>query len=479
MAGVGIQLKKLVKDKSFFGGVKAFTFSSIVITGPLFLCILLLTVAQQFLELTSTPYYERELFLAGMLYSFVFSQIITSGFIMVGTRYLADQIYENKEENILSSLYGMIAVTVVIGGVIGAVFFLLSPLDFMFKLVAYLFLIELIIIWGLMMYISALKYYKQIIMGFLVGVLSSIAAIWVCYVAFDYLTATHLIICVNIGFLLLMLFFINSIKKRFPINNEQYFNFLTYFSKYPSLFFVGLFYTFGLFIHAFMIWGSDLQMIVSDTYVMAPLFDVPFFYAFLTILPAMIIFVLTVETAFYNKYKSFYDKVIGSSSYQEIQNAHMKMFNVLSKEIVFIMEFQLFFTVCAIAIGTSLLPITVEQVDIFNIVTVGNYFFIIMFVVMQILLYFDDRKGALIVISSYLLVSLITAPITVLVGSYGLSCFISGLIGLVVAFGRLRYYCRNFGYFTYCAQPVEAKGHIIQEMARRLNTLNGFEGEKK
>lgn len=480
MAGIGFKLRKLIKDNHFFWGIKTISFSSIVIAGPMILCILLIAVAQYFLYRMNTPYFERELFLAGTLYSFIFSQLLTGGIIMLVTRYLADQLYKGKNENVLASLYGIVAIALLFGGITGIIFYSFSPLDLAFKMFSYLFFMELAIIWLLSIYISAIKNYMQIARGFLIGVVVSGLAIWFCYGALNMVTATQMFICMDIGFFITILLFFRHIRKRFPVNNHRYFDFLVYLEKYPSLFLIGLFYTIGLYGHIFIVWGSKLQKVVSDTFIIAPIYDVPIFYAYLTVLPAMIMFVVSVETSFHEKYKTLYSKILGSFPYQEIKDAQSKTFKVLSREFVLIMEVQLFFTICAIALGTRLLPLTIEQVDIFNIVVIGNFFFIMMFIVLQILLYFDDRKGALFVMSSYVIAILTLTPITIMFESYGLSCFIAGLIGLGLSLARLYHFSKNFDYYTYCSQPlfIKEKKWFLQRIVEKLNSINGVAGGK-
>ncbi|EKN69244.1 hypothetical protein BABA_11036 [Neobacillus bataviensis LMG 21833] len=479
MAGIGFQLKHLFKDNSFFWGIKAFAFSSIVIAGPMILCILLITLSQFFLELMYTPYYEKEIFLGGTLYSFVFSQLLTGGFTMLLSRYLADQIYADKEENILASLYGILAICLSLGGLAGIVFYSFSPLSIVFKVSSYFFYLELMMIWLLSIYISALKKYLQIIMGFVIGVVLSAVLIWFSFMWLNINTAASIFVCMDIGFFVIIMLFFRSIKEHFPKNNQRYFDFLTYIEKYPSLFLIGLFYTLGLYGHSFIIWGSGLRTFVGDTFAMSIIYDTPVFYAYLTILPAMVMFVVSVETSFYEKYKNFYSLLMGRSSLNEIKDAQAKMFNVLSREFAFIMEFQLFFTICAISLGTRLLPLSNDQVDIFNIVTVGNYFFIMMFIIIQILLYFDDRKGALFVISSYCVSSLLITVITASIESYGVSCFFAGFIGLILALSRISHFSKNFGYYTFCSQPIMVKEEklVITRFIDKLNLLNGVGGK--
>lgn len=481
MAGIGFQLKNLFTNNSFFWRIKAFAFSSIVIAGPMVLCILLITLAQYFLNLMETPFYERELFQAGTLYSFIFSQLLTGGFTMLFSRYLADQLYAGDEENILSSLYGILAISLLLGGTAGMIFYSLSSheLHLPFKIASYFFFIELIIIWLLSLYISALKEYLQVIKGFLIGIFVSAVLIWLSFKLLNLNSSTGIFTCMDIGFFVIIFLFFRNIRRRFPKNNQRYFDFLTYLEKYPSLFLIGLCYTLGIYGHSFIIWGSDLRAVISKTFVVAPIYDTPVFYSYLTILPAMVMFVVSVETSFYEQYKNFYSMVLGSSTFNEIKDAQAKMFKVLSREFSFIMEFQLFFTICAIALGTRLLPLTNEQVDIFNIVTVGNYFFIMMFIIVQILLYFDDRKGALMVLASYCVSILLLTIATTTLGSFGLSCFIAGFIGLGLSLMRISHYSKNFGYYTFCSQPIIKKEEklFMQDLVEKLHSINGLGGK--
>jgi len=478
MAGIGFQLKNLFKENSFFWRIKAFAFSSIVIAGPMILCILLITLGQWFLGQLGTPFQERELFLGGTLYSFVFSQLLTGGFTMLFSRYLADQLYLGKRENVLSSLYGVLAVNLLLGGIAGGIFYFISPLGLLIKLSCYLFFMELTIVWLLSIYISALKEYLQLIWGFFIGVTIAAALIFGGSILLGQSTAAVLFFSMDLGFFAIILLFFASIKQHFPENNQHYFDFLTYLQKYPSLFLIGFLYTLGLYGHSFIVWLGPLKVVAGNTYVMAPLYDVPVFYAYLTILPAMVLFVVSVETSFYEQYQKFYSMVLGQATLKEIKEAQKKMSNVISREFAFIMEFQLFFTICAISLGTKLLPLSTEQVDIFNIITVGNFFFIMMFILVQILLYFDDRQGALITIAAYTGSLLLLTAITLLFGSYGLACFIAGLLGLGVALVRIYRYSKDFGYYTFCHQPLIIKEEKLyaERIAAKLNSLNGIGG---
>jgi polysaccharide biosynthesis protein PelG len=481
MAGIELQLEKLMNKGRFYKVVRSFVHSSMTISGPMILCIAQLLIAQKFLS-ASGESFERELLLSVTMYSFIFSQLITGGFLMVVSRYAADQIYLKKEENIMSSLYGAIALVLAAGGVISIIFYSFSPLGMTFKITAYLFFIELLIVNILAIYVSAVKRNMYLVKAYSFGAVTAIILMSLCLHILDPLKAEHLLMCMACGFLAAIFFLTAKIKEYFPKANKNYFAILPYIQKYPSLFAIGLFYTISLFGHIFIVWISERQVKVGGTFVTAPFYDVPVFYAFLTILPAMIMFVVSMETSLFKSYKRYYEYVNGESSLKQINEARSQLIHELTHELAYIMRFQLIVTILAVALGPTFIPLSLEQYEIFNILVIGNYFLIIMYVIMQMLLYFDDRTGVLMVISAYMSVSLISMAVIVsLGGNYGLASFLSGAIGLGTAFLRLLHYTKNLEYYTFCSQPLLGadKESLADRIARKLNVWNGSgEGEK-
>lgn len=458
MAGIGFQLKKLFREEGILENIKAYGYSSIVTIGPMALCIIIILFSQYLLIAAGTPMGERDRFMAAAQYAFVFSQIITGGFNMVISRYVADMTFIKKEENVLSSMYGLISICLMIGGILAFLLYYQSPLSLYFKWTSYLFFCELIIIWIQCMYVSALKDYMRIVKSFLVGVIVAVVLLWITVTFLDFNNATALFICLDIGFLVIILMFLNNIKRFFRINNFSYFDFLVYVEKYPFLLIIGLFYMFGLYGHNIVVWNySALKVIIDETFLVAPYYDVPVFYAYITILPAMVIFMVSVETSFYDAYKLYYVRILEGFSLQDIMIAKRNMFEIIKVELKFLSEVQLFITICAIAVGVQLLPkigMTSDQLHVFSILVLGNLFFSIMFTCILILLYFDAQKSALV---TTLLFSISTIILTLLIiksGNYGFSLFLSSFIGLVVVLFKLREYLNNIDYYTFCSQPL-------------------------
>ena len=476
MAGIGFQLKKLFNEQGVLSTVKAYSYSMIVTIGPMALCIFLIIASQYLLKAVGTPVAERELFSAAVQYAFIFSQIITGGFNLVISRYVADQTYLKNYDKVLSSLYGVICTCILLGGLTAFLFYLDSPLPLSFKLVSYLFFTELIIIWLQCMYVSALKNYMKIVKSFLTGTVVSIVAVFFCIYVLDLNNAIALFVCFNLGFFVIIVMFMNQIKEYFAINNLDYFDFLIYVEKFPLLFFGGLFYTFGLYGHNIVVWQGELQVMIQKTFAVAPFYDVPVFWAYLTILPSLVLFMVSVETSFYEKYKSYYKRILQSYPLKDILNAKKDLYRIISVELMFLTEIQLMVMFGGIALGITFLPglgFTNEQVHIFIILTIGNLFFIIMYTMVLILLYFNDQKGAFFTTFLFVITCLLFTLVATKLGNYGFSVFLSSFLSLILVVSRLAYYLTNLDYFTFCAQPLvfkakETKTEVLLNKIRKI-----------
>lgn len=112
MAGIGFELKKLFEKEGILQNVKAYSFSAIITIGPALIAMGTIFTLQWLLKIKANSLAIRQIVTSAIFYAFVFSQIITSGFTMVITRYIADQIYLREYEKIMPSLYGLLMLCV-------------------------------------------------------------------------------------------------------------------------------------------------------------------------------------------------------------------------------------------------------------------------------------------------------------------------------------------------------------------------------
>lgn len=459
MAGIGFELRKLYRQEGIVQNMKAYVYSSMTTIGPMILCLILMFAQQAMMKANDSNYLDNELFVATIVYCFVFSIILTSGFSMIVTRFVADLIYEKKFEGIISAFYGVLIIILPIGGLVAYLFFYAVQESFWYKIVAYLFFIELVVIWMQNVFLSALKDYKKIVSGFAIGIL---IALIISFVLFWFTSIDSVIIAflsIDIGFAVIVGLSMYHFEKVFPRDEQRdYFAFLVYLKKYPSIFFSGLFIYSGVYIHNLIYWVfSDKHFNIAEQFLLMPFYDVPVFYAYISVLPSLVMFVVIVETDFYEKFLNYYKNIINGGTYESMTNAKKKMQKVLMHRIDFLVEVQLLFTTLSIALGIIYLPkigFTMDQVDLFILLCLAYFFFIIMFVILHVLMYFDDRKGVIYISGLFVLASAIFTYISMIFEFDGSGMFFASFIMLIVAISRLLYILKNIDYYTFCSQPM-------------------------
>ena len=458
MAGIGFELKKLYSEKGILRGLRAFLYSFVVTVGPMILCILLITFMQYLLEEKGENYLSRQVFVAVIQYAFIFSLLISGGAAMYLSRFFADMMYTDKIEEILNGLDFALVVSLMIGTVEALVFLCYSSLDFVTALMAYCLFMILIVVWEYAIIITALKNYKKIFRIYLSGVLTGVLVTMIMamlgiknsnYYLFAIL-ATFSVIATR------LIYYVRSVFK-----TREKFSVLVIESLdiYGRLVLVGLFMNAGIYIQNMVYWMTDEATVVATTFRVAPFYDVPMFYAFLTVVPAMIFFIIFFETNFYDRYKDYYDQIVHGGGLKEMESSKKTMIRTLYQEYSGVMEIQLFFTIVFLLLGRVLLPrlgISQSSVDIYSILTFGCYIYGAIYVCVMILLYFDDIKGATWTSFSFFITDLVFTVISLRFGdrATGFGFFLATVVTFVIGYYRLNYYMKNLDYYTYCNQPL-------------------------
>ena len=442
MAGIGFELKKVFLNNRISSSVKGFSYAIFVTSGPMIINLLMISIVGKVLINSGASLQQRELFYASMTYSYIFSMLNVSGIIMTVSRYVSDKLYMEDTKDVLASMFGAISITVATGSVFGFIFYISSPIAFLFKLFSYLIFIELSVINILMVYVSAVKDYKKVALSFSIGLIVTIG-IGIILNFFQIEILTAMMAGLTIGFFVNILFLLFVIKKFFKIMTNKVFDFILYLKKMPLLFLINLFYTAGLFGHNIIFWiWSDLSVKSMGTYLNAPSYDTAAFYSIFTIIPSLVVFVVKTETAFYTKYKEFCDSIINGGTFRDIKNAKNSMVDVLRNELSLIIKLQLIVTIIAIIIGaTVILPITghnQETIKLFILLAIGYFLTYMTFIIMTVMLYFDNQEDTFRTALTFFSLTVIFTLITIYLGEefYGLGLSVAAFISMLYG-GRL------------------------------------------
>ena len=162
MAGIGFELKKLFQKRGLAATAKAYGYAGVICTGPMLLGIVLLVGIAFICDHTGATRHNRELLNCMITYTLLASLTVTSFFSMVVTRYIADMLYEERHEAVLSSFWGSTALLLVVGGIMYGIFLLFSGINLIDQFLCLEFFGELIVTWNAMSYLTAIKDYKGI-----------------------------------------------------------------------------------------------------------------------------------------------------------------------------------------------------------------------------------------------------------------------------------------------------------------------------
>ncbi len=460
MAGIGFSLRKLFKDKSCFGYAKAYAWAGMVTTGPFMVMIGLILGVQLLYAHFDIADFQRSLYIESIVYPFIFSHIVVSGFQLIITRYVADKLYEQDFKPILSSVFGMLSIVLTLGGIIGILFFLWADLPFYLELTTFIFYMEMIIILLLGVYISALQNYIFIVKAYGYGlIVTLLGTFWVLAEPWFEDTVTWTMLMMDIGALIIAVLLFHSIYMFFGFENYLNYGFIAYFGKFKKLFLANLLYALGLYSHVIIIWFGPQGMCLANTYYCQPQYDVSTFYAYLSILPVMILFVINTEINFYEKFRRYLMFITEKGNYEEIVQSRKEMLHVMWSEIRNIFDFQLVAVFCFISFGNMIMPMVglgYYGIDIYNMLVLSAFCIGVLQAVFIMLLYLEDKNGTLMTAVLMLLLSIIFNGICVWLGerTYGLGAFAAYFCTLIFAVYRLNVYSDRIDYHIFCSQPV-------------------------
>jgi polysaccharide biosynthesis protein PelG len=478
MAGIGFELKKLFVHKGILESIKAYGFAGIVCTGPMLLGILLLLVVRYIATLGGASVVEQDTLVAILTHTLIASLTISSILLMVVTRFTADMLYINKPEKILPSFYGSSAILLIIGSIGYGIFLILTNAPLAYKALCYILFCVLIVVWLQVSYITALKDYRRILLWFIIGVVVSILSGFL-FIILKIDTICALLSALIIGYGTIMSGFFILMHRCFPKGQGSSFFFLNWIDRYPSLLFMGLFMSIGVFSHLVIAWFGPYGRQVFDLFHDAPQYDVPAFIAFLSVIPTTIGFVTSCEVNFYPKYKHYFFLYNNGGTLKDIEIAELEMIQVLRKEIYYLAQKQFITTMLFIIIGGYLLlPSSMimdeTSLSIYRILCIGYGLYAIANSLFLILLYFADNKGALLTSLTFMITCIIsTITLSYVNNNYlGFGFLIGSLLMYLVSWIRMRYYLNSLQYHILCAQPIvvkETRGMftVMNEMIER------------
>ncbi|MGN6388496.1 MAG: exopolysaccharide Pel transporter PelG, partial [Burkholderiaceae bacterium] len=339
MAGIGFELRKILKRDNLLSMLQAYGYAAVVGAGSWVLSIVGILVIGVLSYSIVVPKFLIVQFQVSVTYAIAASLIFTGPFQLAFTRFTSDRLFEKRHDVILRNFHGVALAVTGVGGALGllAVIFLFPQQSVLYRLLLLAAFVLLCNIWIATIFLSGMKQYREIVWLYLFGYAFTVAfALLLRGYNLEGLLAGYVI-----GQALLLIGMMTLILRNFPADSFISFEFFAKRLRYPTLMWVGLFYNLGVWIDKFLFWANpDTSQHIIGPLRASLIYDLPVFLAYLSIIPGMAIFLLRMETDFVEFYDGFYQAVRSGGSLETIEEYRNGMVETIRLGIFEIVKIQ-------------------------------------------------------------------------------------------------------------------------------------------
>ncbi len=395
MAGIGFVLRNLTRRDDLMGLVSGYGYSALVATGPWIFTSLALG-GSLYAGSAFTTWEEQAAFRLIIIYNFAFSLVFSGPVIMVVTRYLADMVYARDVKEVPGMVMGSLTLLMLSQLPVAFTFYMffveLEPIPRLLAVVNY-FLINGI--WLTSVFLSALKDFNPIIRTFGIGMVMGM----VLNVVFSWqLGMSCMLTGFNLGLGYIFFALMARILSEYPYRPVSPFAFLRYFKIYWELALGGFIYNLGVWIDKIIMWNAPESESVLPHMVSYPDYDSAMFLAFLTIIPAMSSFVISMETSFFENYLTFYRDIQRHAPWERIDTNHKIMLKGVMASGRNFLILQGSISLTAILMAPNIfdwLGVNYLQMSMFRIGVLGSFYHAMLLFFIILLSYFDFLRVTL------------------------------------------------------------------------------------
>src|ERR1700687_431234 len=445
MAGIGFELRRLLRDQSFLGLLRGYGYAGLITSGPWVFSILGVLLIGILSVGKFIPDPKIALFLVSINYLIAISLIFTGGFQILFTRYISDRLYEKRDDLVIPNLAGALTLVGLSGAAVsGLILALFFKEDLVYKLLMVGIFVTLCEIWIVVVLVSGLRVPEKILGSFFIGYALSVGGA----LALRSYGVNGLLAGFMLGQVVMFYLMLAVIIQNYPLEKLVQFNFLDRPKIYLSLAATGFFFNAGIWADKFIFWFNP----ETSTSVIGPLrssiiYDLPISIAYLSIIPGMAVFLVRIETDFAEQYEAFYSAVREGDTLDHIQKLKASMVYTIRQGIYEIFKVQ-GLTVLLLMLagpvilrffGLSHLYLQLYQVDL-----VGVGVQVVMLAVFNVFFYLDLRAIALwlsmLFVTANIGLTLLTQSLGPMYYGYGFAVAVSLtiLVGLVILSRKLR-----------------------------------------
>ena len=457
MAGIGFRLRKMLDQESYLATIQAYLYAALISSGPWLITILVLGILGILQSRASYPFDQIILFRLTIIYVYAFSLIVVGIVQMPLTRYLADLLFAKDIQMYLPTYIAALIAVGVVQTLIGVpAVFLFTDWSLAFALHALILYLAVSFTWIAMIFVSTVKDFFSISLAFVAGGVVSIAG---GYYLSETRGAEGYMVGYTAGQVLIFLVLTLRLAVEFRSRLSISFDFLRYLKLYPTLTLIGFLYNLAIWIDKFVFWFSPVGEHVDAFLYSCNLYDVPMYLAYLTIVPAMSLFLIRIETSFYKFYKNFYGSIVGKKSLHVIRQQKDAMVDSIRLSIVRLLKIQgtiSLFAILAVPYLIEAMRLSWLHLNILRVGILGAFLHALFLLLSICLLYFEFRLETMLLTLLFFVLNAAATVATVYLGLefYGYGYMAASFLTLLAGVLVLDYKLKNLEYITFVTQPV-------------------------
>jgi polysaccharide biosynthesis protein PelG len=453
MAGIGFELRKILKSQTLTGAARAYAYAGLISSGPLILSIFgILIIGLMSLAFT-IPKYAIVQFQVSVTYLIACSLILTGPLQLSFTRFISDRLFEKRNDLVLSNYNGVVLISTAASGLLGtlAVWFGFGGEPLLYRLLMVAGFVVMSNIWIAVIFLSSVKQYRQILFVFAAG--------YGCTVAFALLLNRNGIAGLLGGFvaghIVLLAGLSGLIYRNYRSERFISFEFLQRRFAYPSLALVGLLFNIGVWLDKFMFWYAPN----TGTPVIGPLhasviYDIPVFIAYVCVMPGMATFLVRIEADFVEYYDAFYDAVRSGATLRHINEMRDMMVASIRAGLFEIVKIQAVVLLLILAFGRLVLDalhISSLYMPLLVLDVIAASLQVLLLGLLNVFFYLDGRRSVLKLCTAFVVLNGVLTGITLRLSpdAYGYGFALTLLILVVAAVQVLDRKFSKLEYETY------------------------------
>ncbi|RAH39445.1 exopolysaccharide Pel transporter PelG [Halomonas sp. SL1] len=462
MAGIGFELRRLLRQDSYLGLLRAYSYAGIIGSGPWVLSILAVMALGMISASTrqGASGHVTE-FLVSVTWLVAASLIFTGLVQLLFTRFVADRLFEHHAERVLPNLFGLLTLVTLAAGTLGlAAMPAFAGTGVVYRLEMVIAFVLLSNIWCVAVFVAGVKAYHQVLGAFALGYGATLGAgLLLRDLGLEGLLGGFVL---GQGLLLYCLLFM--VIRHYPSERLWAFDLHRRGQRHLSLILIGLSYNLGIWIDKLAFWfNPDTSESIIGPLRAAPIHDLPLFLAYLSIVPGMAVFLMRMETDFAERCSAYYEAVRGGDTLDHIELLRGQMITSVRRGIYDIFKVQGITILALLMAGPNLLDwlgFSVWYLPLFNIFLVAVGIQVLFMAILNVLFYLDRLRPALCLCLLFAGTNLGLTMVSQQLGpafygyGYALSLLITSLVGLAMLdreFQRLTY--QTFMLQPPCSPP--------------------------